>query len=556
MSHVSVSRLESLLESARLLHASLDLDSLLKHLLRTAMGRLLVTRAVIAIDEGAGACVAMARGVPEAVPGMPFGPARAEELGLVERMPIGTAPTVGLLAIGRPGRGGIDAGERDFLTALLGIAATGISNARAHTQAMRFNRELDRKIQELRTLMELGRAFARTSELDEVARILGLTLAGQWMVTRYVVAACRDGFGTVSRQQGVKLPPPSTYLDALRDVPDAARVEDLADPELRRLFSEHRLCVVFPLRSGDRVCGVATLGARPGSQTYSATDLELGAGMVAQAVVAFDNCWHFRETLEKKQMEKELAVAASIQQGLFPSVLPELMGFDIAAMNRPAQQVGGDYYDALPLTDVNGDAACLFCVADVSGKGLAASLLMSTIQATLRALLGREASLAGLARCANELLFATTPGSKYATAAFVMASPRSGECRYVSAGHPESLLLRANGNREWLGATGVPLGLFPGMTWGQMSVAMHEGDMLVLYSDGVSEAQTASYDEFGLERLGHVVERKRHRPASEIITAVISAIDDFIEGAPQFDDITLLVIRRIALPHARTPSDA
>ena len=102
-------------------------------------------------------------------------------------------------------------------------------------------------------------------------------------------------------------------------------------------------------------------------------------------------------------------------------------------MNRPAQQVGGDYYDVLTLTDVGGDA-CLFCVADVSGKGLAASLLMSTIQATLRALLGREASLADLARRTNELLFATTPGSKYATAALVLAYPDTGECRYVSGG--------------------------------------------------------------------------------------------------------------------------
>ncbi|MGI8671696.1 MAG: hypothetical protein ACR2LU_03715, partial [Luteitalea sp.] len=180
MSHVSVSRLESLLESARLLHASLDLDHLLKHLLRTVMGRLLVTRAVIAIDGDEGPCVAMARGVPDALPGTPFDSARAHQLGLVEQMPIGTGPSVGLLAIGAPARGGIDLEEREFLAALLGIAATGISNARAHTRAMRFTRDLDRKIQELRTLMELGRAFSRTSELDDVARILGLTLAGQW----------------------------------------------------------------------------------------------------------------------------------------------------------------------------------------------------------------------------------------------------------------------------------------------------------------------------------------------------------------------------------------
>lgn len=543
MAHVSVSRLESLLESAQLLHASLDLDNLLRHLVRTVMGRLLVTRAVIAIDSGDGACVAMSRGVADARVGTPFDERRALELGLPHHLPIGSPP-VGLLATARPARPAIDQEERDFLDALLGIAATGISNARAHAQATRLNRDLDRKIQELRTLMELGRAFSRVNEVEEVARIFGLTIAGQWMVTRYAIAVCRDTFGTVSRQSGVKLPPLSTFQEALHALPEASLVEDLEDPALRRLFEEHKLCAVFSLRSGEQVCGFAALGARPGGQSYSPADLELGAGMAAQAVVAFDNCWHFREMLDKKQYEKELAVAASIQQGLFPSVLPQLSGFDVAAMNRPAQQVGGDYYDVLTLCD-GGTDACLFCVADVSGKGLAASLLMSTIQATLRALLGREASLAELASRANELLFATTPGSKYATAALVLAHPQTGECRYVSGGHTETLLLRASGERIWLGATGVPLGLFPGMAWEEVALSLADGDVLVLYSDGVSEAQTDTYDEFGPDRLADIVERERHQPASAIIDAIVAAIDSFVEGAPQFDDITLMVIKRI-----------
>ena len=544
MAHVSVSRLESLLESAQLLHASLDLDNLLRHLLRTLMGRLLVTRAVIAIDAGAGPRVAMARGVPDAAVGSPFTPVRAAELGLPHHFTIGAAPGVGLLATAAPNRPAVDPEEQAFLEALLGIAASGISNARAHTEATRLNRDLDRKIQELRTLMELGRAFSRVNEVEEVARIFGLTLAGQWMVSRYAIVVCRETFGAVSRQQGVKLPPISEYMGALQTLPDASLVADIEDAGLRELFGQHKFNAVFALRSGEDVCGFAALGPRPGNQPYSAADLELAAGMAAQAVVAFDNCWHFREMLDKKQYEKELAVAASIQQGLFPTALPALSGFDVAAMNRPAQQVGGDYYDVLTLRE-DGIDACLFCVADVSGKGLAASLLMSTIQATLRALLGREPSLAALASRTNELLFATTPGSKYATAALVLAFPENGECRYVSGGHTETLLLRANGDRVWLGATGVPLGLFPGMVWEQVSLTMGEGDVLVLYSDGVSEAQTEAYDEFGTDRLAAIVERERDQPAAVITGSIVAAIDEFVEGAPQFDDITLMVIKRI-----------
>ena len=546
MAPASASRLESLLESAQLLHASLDLDDLLSHLLRTVMGRLLVTRAVIAIDDGAGLRVGMARGLPDCKPGKVFDDELARAKGLVEQLPIGENPAVGKLAFAPPGHRPVDDDEREFLSALLGIAATGIANARAHAEATRANHELDQKIQQLRTLVELGRAFARTNDPDEVVRIFGLTLAGQWLVRRWVIVACREGHGEVRRQAGgAVLPSLEGFRAQLAEWPDAVLVDDIPDDELRQIFVDQRITVVFLLRNADEVCGLAALGPRPGTQQYEASDLEMGAGMAAQAAVALDNCWLFAETLEKQQMERELAVAASIQQGLFPAELPALPDFLLAAMNRPVQQVGGDYYDALALARNDPrDARCLLCVADVSGKGLSASLLMSTLQATLRALFDHHVSLSELAQSTNELLFATTPGNKYATAALVLLDGSTGRCQYVGAGHTESLIVRADGTLEWLGATGIPLGLFPDMTWAEQMVTLQPGDTLVLYSDGVSEAQTADYEEFDAERLAEVVRRVRHEPPEAIIAHILDAVDRFIQGAPQFDDITLMVLQR------------
>lgn len=549
MARASASRLESLLESAQLLHATLNLDDLLSHLLRSVMGRLLVTRAVIAIDDGTGLKVAMARGLPDCKPGKVFDDELARAKDLVEQVPIGAEPAVGLLAFAPSPIVAVDVEERAFLEALLGLAATGIANARAHAAATRANLELDQKIQQLRTLLELGRAFAGTNDPDEVVRILSLTLAGQWLLRRYSVIACREGHGEVRRQTGgVVLPPVAALRDVLADLPEAVLVAEIADEELRKVFEAQRLAVVFVLRSAEEVCGYAALGERPGALAYETTDLEMGAGMAGQAAVALDNCWLFRDTLEKKQMERELAVAASIQQGLFPAVLPEVPGFQLAAMNRPAQQVGGDYYDALALTrGGRTDPRCLLCVADVSGKGLSASLLMSTLQATLRALFDDHVSLAELARATNELLYATTPGNKYATAALVLVDSDTGRCLYVGAGHTESLLVRADGRLEWLGATGIPLGLFPDMAWNEQKVTLRPGDTLVLYSDGVSEAQTAQFAEFEPERLAEVVRAARHESPDAIIAQVLAAVDRFIEGAPQFDDITLMVLQRARL---------
>src|SRR5262249_53448062 len=132
---------------------------------------------------------------------------------------------------------------------------------------------------------------------------------------------------------------------------------------------------------------------------------------VTQAIVSLENSWYFREAIERKKIEQELKLAATIQENLFPAQMPDLERYELAARNRPARQCGGDYYDALPVGLAGSDRPYLVCVADVSGKGLPASLLMSNIQATLRALLGRTTSLVELAWDTNELLYATTPSS-------------------------------------------------------------------------------------------------------------------------------------------------
>jgi sigma-B regulation protein RsbU (phosphoserine phosphatase) len=174
---LDASRLESLLESAKLLSASLELDELLKHLLRTVMGRLLSLRGAVAIQEDSGLRVAHSRGVTSLRPGQPFSLAAAAEAGLTMTFPIGDAAApAGLLALSPSKRGALDESENDFLEALLGLASSSIENARAHRQVLVTNRALDQKVQELSTLLDLGRGLASTIDVDELASILLLTL--------------------------------------------------------------------------------------------------------------------------------------------------------------------------------------------------------------------------------------------------------------------------------------------------------------------------------------------------------------------------------------------
>jgi sigma-B regulation protein RsbU (phosphoserine phosphatase) len=423
---LDATRLESLLESVQLLNSSLDLDSLLKHLLRTVMGRTLVGRGFIAVSGDGKMKIAQLRGLKNLKIGDDFNEPALRESGITSFYPIGDPdnPT-GFLGLGKPPTGEISAEETESLNALLGIAASSIANAQAHDETRKFNFQLNEKVQELRALLDLVRGLTSTLEAAEVARLLILTLTGRWAVGKYALFAQKENHRPVVRQKGIDLPPIEAFGEILKDLPEAIRVADLPDGELKNALEAQKAQLVFPINSSASTKGVLVLGGRFGKLPFSSVDLEFGAGLVAQAGVALENSWYVLETIERKKMEQELALAASIQQGLFPEFLPRIEGYDIAARNRPALQCGGDYYDVLPIERINdaGEKSYLLCVADVAGKGLPASLLMSNMQATLRALLGRIPTLAELAALTNRLLYATTPSNKFVTRDFVRNFP-------------------------------------------------------------------------------------------------------------------------------------
>lgn len=545
------SRLQSLLESAQLLHASLDLEDLLRHLLRSVMGRLLVGRGLIAVEDNKAMRLRLVRGFKTFNVGDVFDEQAARAAGVHLILPIGDAAhPVGLLGLGRPPSGSIDSAEEESLRALLGIAASGIANARAHAETQRVNLDLDQKVQELRALLDLVRGLTSTLEPDAVASLLMLTLAGRWAVRKYALATRKQGHPVVLRQKGMTLPDLAGDTQPLADLPEAILVEQLPEGDFKQALASQGGTLLFHLRSSETASGIVILGPRPGGLRYNDADLEFGAGLVAQAGVAFENSWYVRETLERKKIEQELELAASIQEKLFPEFLPSLVGYDLAAHNVPARQCGGDYYDALPIGDAHhkgggaDERPYLFCVADVSGKGLPASLLMSNVQATLRALLGRLPSLAELAAHANELLYATTPANKYVTAIMVQFDPQNGMVRYVNAGHNGGLLLRAGGEHEWLKPTGTPIGLIPNLPYEEASFQLQPGDLLTLFSDGFPEAQDTGENEFGETRLLDYLRGVCEEPAKTIVAGAFAEVDRFAGAAPQYDDITMLVIKR------------
>jgi sigma-B regulation protein RsbU (phosphoserine phosphatase) len=248
--------------------------------------------------------------------------------------------------------------------------------------------------------------------------------------------------------------------------------------------------------------------------------------------------------IEMRRMQEELTLAAAIQARLFPAVLPELLGCELAARNRPALLCGGDYYDVLPTTGAGKTEPHLLCVADVAGKGLPASLLMSNLQAILHTSLWYRPGLADLVVRTNELLNCSFPPDRYVTAILADFEPVTGTCTFVNAGHNGGVLMRADGRLDVLKPTGPPLGILQNLPFLSERTELLPGDVLYLYSDGVPEAFNRRDEEWGDERLMSCLHRCRDLSPEKIISEVFEEIDTFVSDAPQHDDITMLVLKR------------
>jgi serine phosphatase RsbU (regulator of sigma subunit) len=413
----------------------------------------------------------------------------------------------------------------------------------------------------------------KLAALLDVERVARLTLEE----ARHLIAAT-EGVILLIDNDGERLDAVATFGDEMSSLPSyqttqgilgaiarsgVAEIVNDVDLDPRRIVRDTkvRALIAAPLKVGERVLGVIALGSTA-MTSYTAAELKLLSTLALQTATAIENARLFERAIQaahererllalnketeiaRAKLEGELDLAARIQSGLFPAMLPSVAGYEIAARNRPARQCGGDYYDALEVGGSSG-ARLVLCVADVSGKGLPAALVMANMQATLRALLGRTQSLTELAEEASRLLYGSTTPEKYVTAALAELEIASGAISFVSAGHVDNVILRANGDAVKMSSTGTPLGLLPpGLPFTHSSHRLEPGDLLVLFSDGVTDAVDESDHEFGEERLLDVLRLTAGLPLTDIVSGAIGAIDRFAGSAPQFDDITMLVVRR------------
>jgi serine phosphatase RsbU (regulator of sigma subunit) len=302
-----------------------------------------------------------------------------------------------------------------------------------------------------------------------------------------------------------------------------------------------RSLIAAPLLDPKGALGFMVLSSNAALREFSDEDLDLLVTLASVAAMRIRNVALAEGAAERQRLEWELKQARRIQVGLFPQELPELPGYEIYAGNVPSRGVSGDYYEVIERAE---GTECVLLVADVSGKGMSASLLTGYLEA-----LASVPIEAGLAphEVFNRIsgpLCRRTPPDRFATVMMVALRPRTGELLWANAGHDPALLVRHDGGRQWLEPTGLPLGLIEGAAYTTRETALGPGDLLVLYTDGYTEALSPESEEFGSNRLAELCSVRRGDALSAIARALELELDSFCAGSPASDDRTLVMVRR------------
>lgn len=300
--------------------------------------------------------------------------------------------------------------------------------------------------------------------------------------------------------------------------------------------------MAVPLQTRDKIIGIIYVDSPSLRREFTKDDLNLLTVMANVAAIRIEHTRLAEVEQARQLLARELEQAAEIQQGFLPAMAPSVRGLDVAGHNAPCRTVGGDYYDFFPY----GSSRIAMVLGDVSGKGMPASLLMMGLQARVQVLIDEPKSLAEVMTRLNRITSAHCPPDRFITLFFCILDGDNGALTYCNAGHNPPVIVRADGTHEQLKGGGPVLGILPSIEYHEYHYNLAEGDALVIYSDGVTEANNPAGHQFEIEGLAEAVIPHRNQPATAIVGHINKALAQHTSGAPPADDITLIVARRVA----------
>jgi sigma-B regulation protein RsbU (phosphoserine phosphatase) len=417
--------------------------------------------------------------------------------------------------------------------------------------------------EKLRLLLDITKKISRSLDVDEVLNLVMDTLgslihydaAGIYIVERGAKQEGHDtepgalrGFSTtavrgydIDELTELHLKVGEGLLGYVAQTGEPVIVSDVSKDE-RYINARAETCseMVAPVISNEEVIGVFDLESDQ-LNAYTQDDLEMLLLLASQVAIIIEKAMLHEQRLAKKRLEAQLEIARQVQLELLPARDPELAGFDISAYNFSTEEVSGDYYDFLKLYDDHLGVV----IADVSGKGVPAALLMAFLRASLRAALhiGYAANIS-MAKV-NFLLWESIENHQFVTAFYGVLDATNKTLAYANAGHNPPLLLDADGRARFIERGGLPLGMFRDTRYYEYYLPIESGQVLVLYTDGIIEATNAAGLEYGRERLAEKVREGRDLGAKQLIKFIHSDMLDWTDGRGAGDDVTFVIVKAL-----------
>ena len=426
-----------------------------------------------------------------------------------------------------------------FARAAAAYVSTLLTNQRLTQEMREGDFQLKYRLLELESLYDIGLSIASTLNIDDLAdeilfRMISLTNA------RRAALYLREGGFKLYRSFG--------------DVREGFLEAELSEQLLREgealtfeggsdcLFPGCETFVAVPIKGSDGVIGVLAAADREtregGIGAFEANELRLLSLFGNQVAIALENARLHRDALEKQALERDLELAATIQSNILPKAIPQIDGIEIAALSRPARQVGGDYHAFFVREGV-----ITALVADVAGKSMPAALLVSALHAVLQLLFAEGREIGDIAAELNRHIHKWSAENKFITMVMVSIDREHETISYVNAGHNPAYLI-VDGKIDTMKSHGLPIGILSGTRYATQTRPFPAGSCVVLYSDGITEAEDIHDEEFGNERLEALLEQHLDYSASLIRDQIADAVDAFVGEAPQKDDETLVIVRR------------
>ena len=562
--------LRALYETSQLLSSSLDLEFVLNNLLLTAMSKLLVTKgAVLLFDPQLDAYqIAASKGIAGLKPGETCKvtcksldglmrgddvPAELAEHGIVLVFPVAFGHReIGLVGLGSKfTRKPFEEQELEFMLSLVNMSSAAIHNSLMVEELKQANRDLDGKVQQLNTLFDLSQEFNATVDRSRLVKLLSFALMGQMLVQKHVFMlktpdsasekdADESGVHIVAAKGVKKSDLSESTIGSLCALRELLLLDDEPVPDQWQELKDVGITLVLPIAQTGDTCAMLCLGPKMTGQDYQPDDIEFLYALGNLAFVSLQNSYLVEHQIERERLEEEMRLAREIQERLQPQELPDFEGLEMASLAIPSHYVAGDYFDMIKL----GDNRLLVAIADVTGKGVPASLLMSNLQAALHILIPMDVTLEEAVVQINRVISENTGFDKFITYFHGIYDNTKRNFEYVNAGHNPPTLVRANGEIELLEIGGLLLGVMTGVPYERGMVEMGEGDVLAIFTDGVTEAMSPDEEEYGEERLEKLLKESRHLSATEILEAVHADILVFTQNAPVLsDDLPMIVLK-------------